>query len=113
MAIVNLPNGRQFAVASGVRLLDAQSSVCISLPYSRRTGRCSTFKARVQQLHTRALMTGAEFSAQGPKVKPRLGRTLQTSFEEFVAEIVQEDLKTVKRDEHIKQYGYRTMGYHE
>lgn len=113
MAIVNLPNGRQFAVASGVTLLDAKSSVCISLPSSHRTGRCSTFKARVQQLQTRALVTGTEFSAQGPKVKVRLSRTLQTSFEELVAEIVQEDLKTVKRDEHIKQYGYRTMGYRE
>lgn len=56
VATVHLPNGRQFAAEPGVTLLDAASSAGITLPYSCRTGRCSTCKARVQQGQTRALV---------------------------------------------------------
>jgi len=47
------------------------------------------------------------------KAKQKLGWTPTTSFEELVAEMVREDLKTAERDELIKQHGYSAMSYHE
>lgn len=55
MAIIHLTNGRKFAVESGVSLLDSASFASIALPYSCRTGRCSTCKALVRRGQTRAL----------------------------------------------------------
>lgn len=55
MAIIHLTNGREFAAENGVSLLDASSSAGIALPYSCRTGRCSTCKALVQRGQTRKL----------------------------------------------------------
>ncbi|KAA3626769.1 MAG: GDP-mannose 4,6-dehydratase [Proteobacteria bacterium] len=47
------------------------------------------------------------------KAKKKLGWTPRISFEELVAEMVREDLKTAERDELIKRHGYKTMDYHE
>ncbi|WP_265943743.1 GDP-mannose 4,6-dehydratase [Dechloromonas sp. A34] len=47
------------------------------------------------------------------KAKAKLGWTPETSFEELVAEMVREDLKSAERDELIKHHGYRAMSYHE
>lgn len=55
MAIIHLTNGREFAVESGISLLDAASSAGIALPYSCRTGRCSTCKALVRRGQTRPI----------------------------------------------------------
>ena len=55
MAIIHLTSGREFAAESGVSLLDAASAAGIALPYSCRTGRCSTCKALVQRGQTRPL----------------------------------------------------------
>ena len=55
MAIIHLNSGRKFAAESGVTLLDAASTAGIALPYSCRTGRCSTCKALVQRGRTRPL----------------------------------------------------------
>lgn len=55
MAIIHLTSGREFAADSGVTLLDAASASGIALPYSCRTGRCSTCKALVQRGQTRPL----------------------------------------------------------
>lgn len=55
MAIVHLTSGREFAAEPGVILLDAASAAGIALPYSCRTGRCSTCKALVQRGQTRPL----------------------------------------------------------
>lgn len=52
MAIIRLTSGREFAAESGVSLLDAASAAGIALPYSCRTGRCSTCKALVQRGQT-------------------------------------------------------------
>lgn len=52
MAIIHLTSGREFVADSGVSLLDAASAAGIALPYSCRTGRCSTCKARVQRGQT-------------------------------------------------------------
>jgi len=55
VAIIHLTSGREFAAESGVTLLDAASAAGIALPYSCRTGRCSTCKALVQRGQTRPL----------------------------------------------------------
>jgi GDPmannose 4,6-dehydratase len=47
------------------------------------------------------------------KAKAKLGWTPKTTFDELVAEMVREDLKSTERDELIKQHGYKAMDYHE
>jgi GDP-D-mannose dehydratase len=47
------------------------------------------------------------------KAKEKLGWTPKTTFDELVAEMVREDLKSAERDELIKHHGYKTMDYHE
>lgn len=47
------------------------------------------------------------------KAKQKLGWTPKISFDELVAEMVQEDLKLAKRDELIRQHGYKAMDYNE
>jgi len=45
--------------------------------------------------------------------KAKLGWTPKISFDELVAEMVREDLKSAERDELIKRHGYKPMDYHE
>jgi GDPmannose 4,6-dehydratase len=45
--------------------------------------------------------------------KAKLGWTPKISFDELVAEMVREDLKSAERDELIKRHGYAPMDYHE
>jgi GDPmannose 4,6-dehydratase len=45
--------------------------------------------------------------------RAKLGWTPKISFEELVAEMVREDLKSAERDELIKRHGYTPMDYHE
>jgi len=47
------------------------------------------------------------------KAKTKLGWTPQTSFDDLVAEMVREDLKSAERDELVKQHGYSSYSYHE
>ena len=47
------------------------------------------------------------------KAKAKLGWLSKTSFKELVTEMIREDLKSAERDELIKNYGYKTMDYHE
>jgi len=47
------------------------------------------------------------------KAKAELGWVPKISFEELVAEMVREDLKSAERDELIKNHGYKVMDYHE
>ncbi len=47
------------------------------------------------------------------KAKEKLGWTPKTSFDELVAEMVREDLKSAERDELVKHHGYKAMHYHE
>lgn len=47
------------------------------------------------------------------KAKTRLGWVPRTSFEELVAEMVREDLKSAERDELVKKHGFKAMDYHE
>ena len=47
------------------------------------------------------------------KAKAKLGWTPKITFDELVAEMVREDLKSAERDELIKHHGYKAMDYHE
>jgi GDPmannose 4,6-dehydratase len=47
------------------------------------------------------------------KAKQKLGWQAKTSFEQMVAEMVREDIKTAKRDELVKEHGFQTFDYHE
>ncbi len=47
------------------------------------------------------------------KAREKLGWTPKTRFDELVAEMVREDLKSAERDELIKKHGYKAMDYHE
>jgi GDPmannose 4,6-dehydratase len=47
------------------------------------------------------------------KAKEKLGWTPKIGFDELVAEMVREDLKSAERDELVKQHGFKAMDYHE
>jgi len=47
------------------------------------------------------------------KAREKLGWTPTTPFEELVAEMVREDLKSAERDELVKRHGFSTYDYHE
>ncbi|MEW6133618.1 MAG: GDP-mannose 4,6-dehydratase [Pseudomonadota bacterium] len=47
------------------------------------------------------------------KAKEKLGWTPKISFDELVAEMVREDLKSAERDELVKKHGFKAMDYHE
>jgi GDPmannose 4,6-dehydratase len=47
------------------------------------------------------------------KAQRKLGWTPKITFEELVAEMVREDLKSAERDEMVKKSGYTTFNYHE
>ena len=47
------------------------------------------------------------------KAREKLGWTPKITFDELVAEMVREDLKSAERDALVKRHGYELMGYHE
>ncbi len=47
------------------------------------------------------------------KAREKLGWVPRISFDELVAEMVREDLKSAERDELIKRHGFKAMDYHE
>jgi GDPmannose 4,6-dehydratase len=47
------------------------------------------------------------------KAREKLGWTPRITFDELVAEMVREDLKSAERDELVKKHGYKAMDYHE
>lgn len=47
------------------------------------------------------------------KAKSKLGWTPAIAFDELVAEMVREDLKSAERDELVKRHGFHTFNYHE
>jgi GDPmannose 4,6-dehydratase len=47
------------------------------------------------------------------KAKEKLGWAPKTTFEELVAEMVREDLKSAERDELVKKHGYAVFDYNE
>jgi CDP-4-dehydro-6-deoxyglucose reductase, E3 len=53
--LIHLPNGKAFEADSGETLLDAGLRAGVTLPYSCRTGRCSTCRCRVSAGTTVAL----------------------------------------------------------
>jgi CDP-4-dehydro-6-deoxyglucose reductase, E3 len=53
--LVRIPSGTQFDATREESILDAAHRANVTLPYSCKTGRCSTCKGRVAQGHTVAL----------------------------------------------------------
>jgi GDPmannose 4,6-dehydratase len=49
----------------------------------------------------------------GESAKAKLGWTPAISFDELVAEVVREDLKSAEHDELIKKHGDKAMDYYE
>jgi len=47
------------------------------------------------------------------KARQKLGWVPKTSFEDLVAEMVREDLKSAERDELVKKHGFKTLNNHE
>ncbi len=47
------------------------------------------------------------------KAREKLGWTPKTTFQELVAEMVREDLKSAERDELVKKHGFAAYDYHE
>ena len=47
------------------------------------------------------------------KAKEKLGWTPKITFDQLVAEMVREDLKSAERDELVKRHGYTSIDYHE
>lgn len=47
------------------------------------------------------------------KAREKLGWTPKTTFEELVAEMVREDLNTARRDDLVRNAGYKSFDYHE
>jgi GDPmannose 4,6-dehydratase len=47
------------------------------------------------------------------KAREKLSWTPKTTFDELVAEMVREDLKSAERDELVKKHGYAAFDYHE
>ena len=47
------------------------------------------------------------------KAKNKLGWVPRATFNELVAEMVREDLKSAERDELVKRHGFHTFNYHE
>lgn len=47
------------------------------------------------------------------KAKEKLGWKPKITFEELVAEMIREDLKSAERDELVKLHGFKSMNYHE
>lgn len=57
MFLVTLSSGKNFKATQGASILDAAAQAQVSLPYSCKTGRCSTCKCKVIQGETTALET--------------------------------------------------------
>lgn len=55
MAVITLSSGKTFMAPQGTSILDAASHAQVSLPYSCKTGRCSTCKCKVITGSTTAL----------------------------------------------------------
>lgn len=56
MPNIYLSSGKNFEAANGISLLEAATKSGISLPYSCKTGRCSTCKCRMLRGETKALV---------------------------------------------------------
>jgi GDPmannose 4,6-dehydratase len=48
-----------------------------------------------------------------PVARAKLGWRPRISFDELVAEMMREDLKSAERDELVKRHGYRPFDFHE
>lgn len=63
MAEIILSSGTRFSIEQGVSILDAAAKAAVSLPYSCKSGRCSTCKCKVISGETIALQEETGLSA--------------------------------------------------
>lgn len=56
MALITLSSGKSFKLSGGLTILESAAQSQISLPYSCKTGRCSTCKCKVISGETKALV---------------------------------------------------------
>ena len=77
--------------------------------YDRKTGKC------VVAIDPRYFRPAEVETLLGDpsKAREKLGWTPKISFEELVAEMVREDLKSAERDELIKRHGYTPLAHNE
>ena len=61
---ITLPDGTSFLAQDGASLLDAAAQAGIAMPYSCRTGRCSTCRCKVVEGETVALATETGLTAR-------------------------------------------------
>ena len=64
MPEITLSTGARFTSAAGASILDASTKAHVSLPYSCRTGRCSTCKCKVISGNTSALQQEMGLTAE-------------------------------------------------
>ena len=98
--------------ADEVGYLDAQSS---SSPQSSVLSPASKTSCAIVRVDPRYFRpTEVETLLGDPtKAREKLGWTPRITFEELVAEMVREDLKSSERDELVKKHGYAAFDYHE
>ncbi len=90
--------------ADEVGYLDTQSSV-LGTQSSRAIVRVDPRYFRPTEVET--------LLGDPTKAREKLGWTPGITFEELVAEMVREDLKSSERDELVKKHGYAAFDYHE
>lgn len=62
---------------------------------------------------TLAALATLESGADPTEAKDKLGLIPKTTFDELVAEMVREDLKSAERDEFVKHHGYNALDCYE
>ncbi len=78
--------------------------------------RASTSTANASSPSIRATFCPTEVEAllgDPTKANETLGWTSKTTFDELVAEMIREGLKSAKRDDLVKAHGYKAMDHHE
>lgn len=112
-----IATGQQYSVRSFVELSASLLDMRIRWEgkgidergYDAKSGRCVV---RVDTRYFRPTEVDT-LLGDASKARKQLGWTPTTTFEELVAEMVNEDLELAERDAMIEREGYRTFRYHE
>ena len=86
MLKITIRSGTSFVTEPGISILDAATASGISLPYSCRTGRCSTCKCKVVEGQTSALSAETGLTAEEKAVGWILG-CVRTAVTDLVLEV--------------------------
>jgi CDP-4-dehydro-6-deoxyglucose reductase len=93
MALIKLSSGKSFQAPEGLSILDASSRAGIALPYSCKTGRCSTCKCKVLVGTTEALSLETGLTEQ-ENAEGWILSCVRTAVTDLVLEV--DDLEGVK-----------------